>query len=300
MAHPFVQRWPSPNVSVNCDFGCLRPLPRLRAARVPRVCALGERVMKNGDGSAGIQRLLNNNRKWAENKAKQDPEFFVKSAQGQQPQYLWIGCSDSRVVANTVTGLEPGEVFTHRNVGNIVMHTDMNCMSVIEFAVQHLKVKHIIVCGHYGCGACAAALKLPSTSGGLLNCWISHIRTVRNMWAAELRDLTGEEQVRRLCELNTEQQTFHMCTSPAIQSAWASGQELYVHGVIYDLADGRLTNLMGPISSMEQAVAAQGMQSSPAASKTNNEGVGVDIDLEEKLRFQMERVYTFEEKLTKK
>jgi len=252
----------------------------VRQAKVARMDAAGH------PGSDAIQKLLDNNRKWASYKAEADPEFFPKCAQGQSPEYLWIGCSDSRVVTNIVTGLEPGEIFTHRNVGNIVTHADLNCMSVVEYAVHHLKVKHVIVCGHYGCGACKAALSLPSASAGLVNSWISHIRDVRNQWAEELKELEGDEQARRLCQLNTVQQTFHMCTSPPIQAAWASGQELYVHGMIYDLADGALHNLLGPIASMDDLTHME-----PAAECT---GVSVDKDLDDKLWKQIDKVYTFE------
>lgn len=243
-------------------------------------------------GGAAIQKLLENNRRWAQAKAEQEPDFFCKSAKGQSPEYLWIGCSDSRVVTNTLTGLEPGEIFTHRNVGNIVTHSDINCMSVVEYAVHHLKVKHVIVCGHYGCGACKAALSLPSAASGLINSWISQIRDVRNQWADELKSLKGEMQARRLCQLNTVQQTFHMCTSPPVQSAWSKGQELYIHGMIYDIADGTLHNLLGPIASIED------LNSHMNASAKSANSVSVDKDLDEKLWMQIDKVFCFEDKLT--
>lgn len=248
--------------------------------------------MPHHHASAAIQRLLDNNRKWADEKAESDPDFFPKSAEGQSPEYLWIGCSDSRVVVNTLTGLEPGEIFTHRNVGNVVAHSDLNCMSVVEYAVHHLKVKHVIVCGHYGCGACKAALSLPSSSTGLVNSWISSIRDARNLWADDLKALQGEDRERRLCQLNTVQQTFHMCTSPPIQAAWSSGQEVYVHGMIYDLVDGSLHNLLGPIASMDDLSG-----HSKSAETEIDSSVAVDKDLDEKLWMQIEKVFTFEDKL---
>eukprot|EP00803_Ostreobium_quekettii_P001288 evm.model.scf_105.13 EVM.evm.TU.scf_105.13 scf_105:121340-126612(-) len=200
-----------------------------------------------------IERLLFNNRQWAKHMASKDPKFFPKCAEGQSPEYLWIGCSDSRVVTNTITGLQPGEIFTHRNVGNIVAHGDLNCMSVVEYAVGSLKVKHVIVCGHYGCGACDAALRMPMETPGMLNSWISRIRDVKHMWASSLEQLPEEERLPRLCELNAITQALHMCDSAPIQAAWAAGQELCVYGMIYGLGDGALTSLIGPISSAQQA-----------------------------------------------
>ncbi|CAD7701220.1 unnamed protein product [Ostreobium quekettii] len=189
--------------------------------------------------------------------AKEDPDFFAKSAEGQTPEYLWIGCSDSRVVTNFITGLEPGDIFTHRNVGNIVSHSDLNCMSAVEFAVSSLKVKHIIVCGHYGCGACAGALNLPMAAPGMVNSWISRIRDVKLEWSGELGQLQGDDKLSRLCELNAVSQTLHMCESAPVQGAWAAGEELHVHGMIYGLSDGALACLVGPISSPQQATEAR-------------------------------------------
>lgn len=161
---------------------------------------------------------------------------------------MWIGCSDSRVPANVIVGLEPGEVFVQRNVGNQAMHTDMNVMSCLEYAVTSLKVKVIICCGHYGCGAVKGALTMPSKTPGLVNCWISDIRECRNQHAEELGELQFQDQVDRLCELNVMRQTFHVCTSSIVQNAWDQGQELAVYGVIYSLKDGLLRKLIGPLT----------------------------------------------------
>jgi len=230
-----------------------------------------------GDSQAGgaIQRLLSNNRKWAQFKAIEDPDFFSRSAQGQMPEFLWIGCSDSRVVTNFITGLEPGDIFTHRNVGNIVAQCDLNCMSVVEYAVHSLRVKHVIVCGHYGCGACAAAVKMPMGAPGLVNSWISRIRDVRQDWLEDLTGLEECQQIQRLCELNAAHQTFNMSTSPPVQAAWAQGQELHVHGMIYDLSDGTLTSLVGPLSSAEDAANAQKLFVEGKGAAVSFEGNGV-------------------------
>uniref|UniRef100_A0A7S0WUW1 Carbonic anhydrase n=1 Tax=Chlamydomonas leiostraca TaxID=1034604 RepID=A0A7S0WUW1_9CHLO len=194
-----------------------------------------------------VDLLLQNNRDWSLRTIEEDPEYFETLSKLQTPEYLWIGCSDSRVPANTILGLRPGEVFVQRNVGNQANHSDMNCMSCLEYAVKELKVKTIIVCGHYGCGAVNAALRLPSKTPGLVNCWISDIRACRNEHQAELRQLGGDAQVARLCELNVLRQAFHVCTSPVVQAAWDEGQELAVVGLIYSLRDGRLKSLVGPL-----------------------------------------------------
>lgn len=199
-----------------------------------------------------VAQLLSNNRTWAKQQVKYDAGFFERLKNQQSPEYLWIGCADSRVPANTIIGLDPGEVFVQRNVGNQASHRDMNCQSCIEFSVNALGVKSIIVCGHYKCGAVKAALTLPSKTPGLVNCWISDIREARNQNLALLKGLPEEEQVRKLVELNVLRQVFHVCTSPTVQNAWAEGKELSVHGMCYDVADGMLKNLVGPITSNEQ------------------------------------------------
>ncbi|KAI8470378.1 MAG: carbonic anhydrase [Monoraphidium minutum] len=187
-------------------------------------------------------------RDWADAMTASDPKFFERLTHQQAPEFLWIGCSDSRVPANQILGMAPGEIFVQRNVGNQAMHTDMNVMSCLEFAVRSLKVKTVIVCGHYNCGAVRAALELPSRTPGLVNCWISDIREARNQASAELGQLGSEAAVARLCELNVLRQAFHVCTSPVVQAAWAEGQELHVWGCIYDVADGVMRRLAGPIN----------------------------------------------------
>ncbi|KAG2438275.1 hypothetical protein HYH02_010973 [Chlamydomonas schloesseri] len=208
---------------------------------VPPASVLGERDH--------FSKLLQNNREWCKARLAADPKFFERLCTQQNPEYLWIGCSDSRVPANQILGLQPGEVFVQRNVGNQATHTDLNCMSCLEYSVKELQVKNVIVCGHYGCGAVKAALKLPSKTTNLVNCWISDIRECRNQHRAELMGLEGlEAQVDRLCELNVLRQTFHVATSPVVQAAWDRGQELHLYGVVYSLKDGQIKKLVGPIS----------------------------------------------------
>jgi len=186
--------------------------------------------------------LLENNRTWARGVLAADPEFFVRLARQQSPQYLWIGCSDSRVPANQITGLAPGEVFVHRNIANVVVHTDLNCLSVIQFAVDILKVRHIILCGHYGCSGVHAAMTKHRI--GLSDNWLRHVQDVAGKHAAELSSLASEEaRHRRLCELNAEEQVRNISQCTAVQEAWERGQALEVHGWIYDLRDGLLRDL---------------------------------------------------------
>ena len=189
-----------------------------------------------------LRQLLENNRAWADGVIADDPDFFTRLAQQQSPQYLWIGCSDSRVPANQITGLAPGEVFVHRNVANLVVHTDLNCLSVLQFAVDLLRVRHVIVCGHYGCSGVLAALRRQRT--GLSENWLRHVQDVADAHAAEL-DAIGDEDARhrRLCELNVRAQVGHVAESTSVQDAWARGQALEVHGWIYDLKDGLLRDL---------------------------------------------------------
>jgi len=187
-------------------------------------------------------RLLENNRAWAKRALAEDPAFFSRLARQQSPQYLWIGCSDSRVPANQITGLAPGEVFVHRNVANVVVHTDLNCLSVIQFAVDFLKVRHIILCGHYGCSGVLAALRRQRT--GLSENWLRHVQDVADAHAPELQ-AAGDEDARhrRLCELNVRAQVHHVSECTSVQDAWTRGQPLAVHGWIYDLQDGLLRDL---------------------------------------------------------
>jgi len=194
-----------------------------------------------------LQHLLENNKRWAERMTAEDPRFFADLSGQQAPEYLWIGCSDSRVSANTIVDLMPGEVFVHRNVANLVTHTDMNCLSVMQFAVEVLKVKHIIVCGHYGCGGVLAALG--KERHGLIDNWLRHIQDTANH---KVDDLAGEDmpaKVDRLCELNVFQQVINVGETTIVQDAWARGQELHVHGWIYGLKDGHIRDLETTISS---------------------------------------------------
>jgi carbonic anhydrase len=189
-----------------------------------------------------LKKLLENNRDWAREMVSQDPKFFSRLAQQQSPQYLWIGCSDSRVPANQITGLSPGEVFVHRNVANVVVHTDLNCLSVIQFAVDILKIRHIILCGHYGCSGVQAAMTKHRI--GLSDNWLRHVQDVATGHAAELESLASDDaRHRRLCELNVRAQVENIVQCTAVQEAWERGQELEVHGWIYDLKDGLLRDL---------------------------------------------------------
>ena len=186
--------------------------------------------------------LFDNNRAWAEKNRRANPEFFGKLAAQQAPQYLWIGCSDSRVPANEIVGLMPGEVFVHRNIANVVVHTDLNCLSVIQFAVDVLKVEHIMVVGHYACGGVRAALF--DRRVGLADNWLHHVHDVRDKHAVALHAI-GLPEVRldRLCELNVIEQVANVCKTTIVRDAWENGQALAVHGWIYGLKDGLLRDL---------------------------------------------------------
>ena len=189
-----------------------------------------------------LKRLFDSNRKWAEQIEKEDPEFFGQLSKQQNPEYLWIGCADSRVPANEIVDLPPGEVFVHRNIANVVVHTDLNCLSVIQYAVEELKVKHIIVCGHYGCGGVKAALD--DRDHGLIDNWLRHIRDVYRLHAAQLDAIVDAEARRdRLCELNVIEQVANVCDTTMVRNAWKQGQELTIHGWIYRLEDGLLRDL---------------------------------------------------------
>ena len=189
-----------------------------------------------------IPTLMENNRRWAEGVTERDPEFFERLSQGQSPQVLWIGCADSRVPANQVIGLDPGEVFVHRNIANVVVHSDFNCLSVIEYAVAVLKVRHVIVCGHYGCGGVMAASQ--NHPVGLIDNWLRHIRDVRQMNETALNAIEDDDaRFDRLCELNVIEQVHNVCRTTIVQQAWEQGQDLSVHGLIYNLKDGLLRDL---------------------------------------------------------
>ena len=189
-----------------------------------------------------LPELFENNRAWARRIVRQDPEFFAKLSRQQSPEYLWIGCSDSRVPANDIVGLLPGELFVHRNVANVVVHTDLNCLSVMEFAVDLLKVRHIIVCGHYGCSGVRAALKRERL--GLSDNWLRHVEDVREKHRVSLDGEAREaDAADRLCELNVIEQVANVCQTTIARDAWERGQELDVHGWIYGIQDGLLRDL---------------------------------------------------------
>lgn len=195
-----------------------------------------------------IRELLENNRNWSESVTRENPNFFSALADQQNPDYLWIGCSDSRVSANTIVGLLPGEIFVHRNVANLVNHTDMNCLSVIQFAVEVLKVDHIIVCGHYGCGGVMAAVD--DERHGLIDNWLRHIRDTANLHAAVLESIADpNERLNLLCQLNVVEQVQNVGETTIVQDAWARGQQLEIHGWIYGLKDGKVRDLEISISS---------------------------------------------------
>jgi carbonic anhydrase len=189
-----------------------------------------------------LSELFTNNRAWAESMTRQEPDFFARLARQQAPEYLWIGCSDSRVPANQIVGLLPGEMFVHRNVANVVVYTDLNCLSTMQFDVDVLRVKHIIVCGHYGCGGVLAALREDKL--GLVDNWLRHVYDVRIKHQRVLDGIEGEKaQHRRLCELNVTEQVVNACETTVVRDAWRRGQSVAVHGWIYDIADGLLHDL---------------------------------------------------------
>jgi carbonic anhydrase len=189
-----------------------------------------------------LSQLFANNRTWAAEMTRRDPEFFARLSRQQTPQYLWIGCADSRVPANQIVGLLPGEMFVHRNVANLVVHTDLNCLSAIQFAVEVLRVGHIIVCGHYGCGGVLAALR--DDKLGLIDNWLRHVQDVGRKHQAQLDSLPSErERHKRLCELNVIEQVANVSQTTIVRGAWARGQDLAVHGWIYDVGDGLLRDL---------------------------------------------------------
>jgi carbonic anhydrase len=189
-----------------------------------------------------LDHLFENNRAWAATMTRQDPEFFRRLSAQQSPHYLWIGCSDSRVPANQIVGLMAGDMFVHRNVANLVVHTDLNCLSAIQFAVDALGVENIIICGHYGCGGVLAALQ--DSHLGLIDNWLRHVQDVQNKHRAELDSLkTESERHRRLCELNVIEQVASVSQTTIVRDAWSRGQPLSVHGWIYDIADGLLRDL---------------------------------------------------------
>ncbi|HEV2948386.1 MAG TPA: carbonate dehydratase [Gemmataceae bacterium] len=189
-----------------------------------------------------LSQLFTNNRAWAAEITRREPDFFARLSQQQAPEYLWIGCSDSRVPANQIVGLLPGQMFVHRNIANCVVHTDLNCLSVIQFAVEVLSVKHIIVCGHYGCGGVLSALR--DDKLGLVDNWLRHVQDVRSKHQIQLAGLASETlRHDRLCELNVIEQVVNVSQTTIVREAWARGQALAVHGWIYKLTDGLLRDL---------------------------------------------------------
>lgn len=198
-----------------------------------------------------LENLITNNRKWADAIKSEDPTFFERLAKQQTPEYLWIGCSDSRVPSNQITGLDPGEIFVHRNIANLVLHTDLNALSVIHYALEYLKVKHIIVCGHYGCGGVAAAYD--DKPLGLIDNWLGAIKDV---YQSQKEDVDGrpdrQQKIDRLCELNVEAQVKRVATLPIVQQAWARGQDLTIHGWIYGIKNGIIEDLNVQITGPDQ------------------------------------------------
>ena len=199
-----------------------------------------------------LSELFEQNREWAAATKQRDPGFFTRLAQQQSARYMWIGCADSRVPANEITGLDPGEVFVHRNVANVVVHSDLNALSTIQFAVEHIKVKHIMVVGHYGCAGVRAAMR--GIRVGLADNWLRHVHDVRLRHRKRLDHLPQEEQEDILCEMNVIEQVGNVALSTVVQDAWARGQPLSVHGWVYGLRDGLLKDLQVTMDSREMVV----------------------------------------------
>jgi carbonic anhydrase len=197
------------------------------------------------------QRIFEGNRDWVSEMNRKDPQFFATLARGQRPPILWIGCSDSRVPANEITGTLPGEIFVHRNIANMVIHTDMSMLSVLDYSVNVLEVKHVIVCGHYGCGGVLAAMG--KTQVGIIDNWLRHIKDVYRMHQKELDAITDDtERGRRLVELNVKEQVYDLAKTSIVQNAWTKGQQLFLHGIVYDLNNGLLVDLDVNVSDNSQ------------------------------------------------
>ncbi len=197
-----------------------------------------------------LKHLFESNKQWAADVKRDNPEFFSELSKQQAPEYLWIGCSDSRVPANQIVRLPPGEVFVHRNIANVVVHTDLNCLSVIQYAVEVIKVKHIVVCGHYGCGGIKSAME--DHDHGLIDNWLGHIKDVARIHAKQLEGLAYEARQNLLCELNIIEQVSNVCSSTIVKKAWKAGADLTVHGWVYGINDGIIKDLDTSISSTEQ------------------------------------------------
>lgn len=198
-----------------------------------------------------LTQLLDNNRQWSNHINEETPEFFPTLSKQQAPEYLWIGCADSRVPANEIVGLLPGEIFVHRNIANVVVHTDLNCLSVLQYAVEVLGVKHVIVCGHYGCGGVAAAMT--EQQYGLIDNWLRHIKDVYRHHKSKVDQIEdAEERHNRMCELNVAEQVANVCHTTIVRNAWAEGKDLTVHGWVYGLKDGLVRDLGMSISGPHQ------------------------------------------------
>lgn len=198
--------------------------------------------------------LLNNNQYWAQSLTARDPDYFPRLSKAQSPKYLWIGCSDSRVPANEVVGVMPGELFVHRNVANMVVSTDMNLLSVLQFAVDVLRVEHIIVCGHYGCGGVKAALS--QQEYGLIDNWLRPLKGMRYQYREAFEGLTDKEELDLLCQINVKRQVTNVCHTTLVQNAWYQGRQLSVHGWIYDMNSGLIEDLGVSISNAQQLASA--------------------------------------------
>ena len=202
-----------------------------------------------------LSHLIENNRAWSERLRRSDPEFFARLSKQQRPRYLWIGCADSRVPANDIVGLLPGELFVHRNIANVVVHTDLNCLSVLQFAVDVLNIEHIIVCGHYGCSGVSAALQ--NQRVGLADNWLRHVQDVHSKHDTRVAVMPDTPQrVDRLCELNVIEQVANVCQTTIVQDAWEHGKELAVHGWVYGLKDGLVRDLGSTVTKIAEAASA--------------------------------------------
>jgi carbonic anhydrase len=221
--------------------------------------------------STELHELFDNNRQWAERTKAREPDFFSRLAQQQSPRYMWIGCADSRVPASEILGLDPGEVFVHRNVANVVVHSDLNALSTLQFAVEHLRVEHIMVVGHYGCAGVRAALR--GIRVGLADNWLRHVQDVRLRHRKRLLHLPDHEQEDILCEMNVIEQVGNVALSTVLQDAWARGQKVAVHGWVYGLSDGLLKNLSVTMDRSESVI-----QVFAAAIKRYPRGPSIDLE----------------------
>ena len=198
-----------------------------------------------------LKNLFDQNKEWASKIKESKPDFFKQLSKKHNPQYLWIGCSDSRVPANEIVGMLPGDMFVHRNIANVVVHTDLNCLSVIQYAVEVLKVKHIIVCGHYGCGGIKSAME--GRDHGLIDNWLRHIKDIHRFHQDKIDKVEDEqEKINLMCELNVIEQVANICHTTIVQNAWKTGQDLAIHGWIYDIEDGLLRDMNVCISNLEE------------------------------------------------